>query len=86
MNTTLKNKILLKDNSKSTIVFRPVPVCPTEETVEVLKQDWDDMLAMCKRLLRASDQIAQQLYIVQPFLGIVKDHHRVINKLQLFEE
>ena len=80
------SNIKFKDISKPAIVFKPVPICPTEETVEVSKQDWDELVKMSRSLLRASDMIAQQLYIVQPFLGIVKDHHKVITKLNLFEE
>lgn len=47
------------------------------EDVETLKQ-------LCIDLLSAADKCAHEpYYIVQPFIGIVKKHATIINRLQL---
>ncbi len=45
-----------------------------------------DLISLCQALLKGAAKCTEAPhYIVQPFLGIVRDHSDVINKLGLFE-
>jgi hypothetical protein len=49
------------------------------ETTEI-----EELIIMCRELLKAVNKLSMPpLYIVQPFLGIIRDHYKLINKLNL---
>jgi len=47
-------------------------------------QETEELKSLCIELLAAADKCSQEPhYIVQPFMGIVKNHAKLIERLQL---
>lgn len=69
------------------------PECIAENRNDEIKKlantidgDFTRMKKMCSELLAGADKCAKEPhFIVQPFLGIVKRYHRIINKYKLCE-